>query len=86
MVGLGAIARKLFGSANDRRIKGYHPIVAAINALEEEISQLSDEELRNKTAEFKKTTGRGYQAQRSSGASLCHRTRGRQTHARSAPL
>ncbi|TLP42603.1 preprotein translocase subunit SecA [Cohaesibacter sp. CAU 1516] len=54
MVGLGAIARKLFGSANDRRIKGYHPIVAAINALEEEISQLSDEELRNKTAEFKK--------------------------------
>ena len=59
MVGLGAIARKLFGSANDRRIKGYHPIVAAINALEEEISQLSDEELRNKTAEFKKQLEEG---------------------------
>ena len=31
---LGAVARKLFGSANDRRIRGYQPRVAAINALE----------------------------------------------------
>ena len=59
MVGLGAIARKLFGTANDRRIKGYRPTVAAINALEEEYSQLSDEELRNKTAEFKKQLEEG---------------------------
>jgi preprotein translocase subunit SecA len=36
MAGLGAIARKLFGTANDRRIKGYRPTVAAINALEDE--------------------------------------------------
>ena len=33
MVSLGGIARKLFGSSNDRRIKGHHPRVAAINAL-----------------------------------------------------
>ncbi len=30
---LGAVARKLFGSANDRRIRGYQPRVDAINAL-----------------------------------------------------
>ncbi|SNZ20793.1 preprotein translocase subunit SecA [Cohaesibacter gelatinilyticus] len=59
MVGLGAIARKLFGTANDRRIKGYRPKVAAINALEEEYSKLSDEELRNKTAEFRQQLADG---------------------------
>ena len=31
---IGALARKLFGSANDRRVKGYQPRVDAINALE----------------------------------------------------
>ncbi|MCV6547352.1 MAG: preprotein translocase subunit SecA [Cohaesibacter sp.] len=59
MVGLGAIARKLFGTANDRRIKGYRPIVAAINALEDEYSKLSDEELKNKTAEFRQQLADG---------------------------
>ncbi|MCV6574840.1 MAG: preprotein translocase subunit SecA [Cohaesibacter sp.] len=59
MVGLGAIARKLFGTANDRRIKGYRPIVAAINALEDEYSKLSDDELKNKTAEFRQQLADG---------------------------
>ncbi|WP_373236589.1 preprotein translocase subunit SecA [Cohaesibacter celericrescens] len=63
MVGLGAIARKLFGTANDRRIKGYRPTVAAINALEEEYSQLSDEALRNKTVEFRQQIAEGTKAQ-----------------------
>jgi preprotein translocase subunit SecA len=53
MVGLGSLARKLFGSANDRRIKGYRPRVAAINALEPELQKLSDDELRARTAEFR---------------------------------
>ncbi|MBL4784312.1 MAG: preprotein translocase subunit SecA [Cohaesibacteraceae bacterium] len=53
MVGLGAIARKFFGSANDRRIKGFHPNVEAINALEADMEKLSDEELRGKTDEFR---------------------------------
>ena len=56
---LGAVARKLFGSANDRRIKGYQPRVQAINALEPELSKLSDEELRARTAEFKKQLAEG---------------------------
>ena len=35
---LGARARKIFGSANDRRLKTYAPKVAAINALEAEVA------------------------------------------------
>jgi preprotein translocase subunit SecA len=50
---IGALARKLFGSANDRRIKSYQPRVNAINALEAEIAKLSDEALRARTTEFK---------------------------------
>ena len=56
---LGAVARKLFGSANDRRIKGYQPRVQEINALEPELSKLSDDELRARTAEFKKQLAEG---------------------------
>jgi preprotein translocase subunit SecA len=50
---IGALARKFFGSANDRRIKGYQPRVDAINALEPEIAALSDEALKARTAEFR---------------------------------
>ena len=49
----GALARKIFGSANDRRLKGYAPKVAAINALEAEVAALSDEALRARTDEFR---------------------------------
>ncbi len=53
MVSLGGIARKLFGSSNDRRIKSYRPDVAAIGALEDSMKALSDAELAGKTADFK---------------------------------
>jgi preprotein translocase subunit SecA len=53
MVSVGAIARKLFGSSNDRRVKGYRPRVQAVNALEAEMTALSDEALRAKTEEFR---------------------------------
>ncbi|AQS42201.1 MAG: Protein translocase subunit SecA [Candidatus Tokpelaia hoelldobleri] len=53
MVSLGGLARKLFGSSHDRRVKGLRPRVAQINALEPEIAALSDQELQNKTAEFR---------------------------------
>jgi preprotein translocase subunit SecA len=59
MVGLGALARKLFGTPNDRRMKGYGPKVAAINALEPEVSALTDEQLRARTEEFKKQLAEG---------------------------
>ncbi|GAA0239374.1 Protein translocase subunit SecA [Methylorubrum aminovorans] len=50
---LGALAKKIFGSSNDRRVKGFRPRVAAINALEPEISALSDEQLRARTQAFR---------------------------------
>lgn len=56
---LGAIAKKLFGSSNDRRVKGYGPRVAAINALEAEVSALSDEALQARTAEFRQQLADG---------------------------
>ena len=56
---IGAVARKLFGSANDRRIRAYRPRVDAINALEKELEQLSDEALRARTEEFKKQLAEG---------------------------
>lgn len=49
-----SFTRKLFGSANDRRIKKLQPRVEAINALEPEFESLTDAELVAKTDEFKK--------------------------------
>jgi len=56
---IGAVARKLFGSSNDRRIRAYRPQVAAINALEADLEQLSDEALRARTDAFKKQLAEG---------------------------
>ena len=56
---IGAIARKLFGSSNERRIKSYLPRVAEINALESELEPLSDEELRARTETFKQQVAAG---------------------------
>jgi len=50
---LGALAKKIFGSSNDRRLKTYRPKVAAINALEPQLAALSDEELRARTDAFR---------------------------------
>ncbi|HEY0442077.1 MAG TPA: preprotein translocase subunit SecA [Xanthobacteraceae bacterium] len=50
---IAGLARKFFGSANDRRIRAYQPQVAAINALEPELAALSDEALRARTEEFR---------------------------------
>jgi len=56
---LGALAKKIFGSANDRRLKTYAPKVKAINALEPEIAALSDEELRARTQAFREQLENG---------------------------
>ncbi|GAB1718098.1 MAG: protein translocase subunit secA [Nitrobacter sp.] len=56
---IGALARKFFGSANDRRVKGYQSRVKAINALEPEIAALSDEALRARTDEFRQQLANG---------------------------
>ena len=55
----GGIARKVFGSSNDRQIKTLRPQVSAINALESEMQALSDEALKGKTEEFRKALADG---------------------------
>src|SRR6201985_1799875 len=55
----GAVARKLFGSSNDRRVRKYQPRVDEINALEPELVKLTDEQLRGRTEEFKKQIAEG---------------------------
>jgi preprotein translocase subunit SecA len=56
---IGALARKFFGSANDRRLRAYYPLVDAINALEPELEKLSDEQLRARTDEFRRQIAEG---------------------------
>ena len=53
------IAKKFFGSVNDRVVKSLLPEVEKINAFEVQISALSDEELKAKTDEFKNRLAKG---------------------------
>jgi preprotein translocase subunit SecA len=53
MLSFGALASKVFGSSNDRKLKKYPPLVAKINALEPEVAALSDDELRARTETFR---------------------------------
>ena len=84
MVSLGGIARKIFGSSNDRRIKSLRPRAAEITALEPEISRLTDAELRAKTAEFRAAAGRRRDPRQPAGPGLRGGSRGRQARARPA--
>ncbi len=59
MLGLGTLARKVFGTPNDRKVKSVRPIVARINALEPEFAALSDDGIKAKTAEFKARVEKG---------------------------
>ncbi|MGO9458644.1 MAG: preprotein translocase subunit SecA [Rhodomicrobium sp.] len=59
MVSLGALATKIFGSSNDRRLKSFNAGVPAINALEPKFEALSGEELRAKTVEFRQRLANG---------------------------
>ncbi|MBR9841551.1 MAG: preprotein translocase subunit SecA [Rhodobacteraceae bacterium] len=52
MLGIGKLAKKVFGTPNDRKIKATRPLVEKINALEPEFEKLSDDEIIAKTREF----------------------------------
>ncbi|MFN7186149.1 MAG: preprotein translocase subunit SecA [Alphaproteobacteria bacterium] len=56
---IGGIAKKIFGSANERLIRSLEREVAAINALEPSMVALSDDELRAKTTEFRAELAKG---------------------------
>jgi preprotein translocase subunit SecA len=53
MLSFGALASKVFGSSNDRKLKKYPSLVAAINKLEPEVAALANEELRARTDAFR---------------------------------
>ena len=59
MLGMGSLARKVFGTPNDRKVKSVRPIVAQINALEPEFQALTDEGIIAKTHEFQKRVQEG---------------------------
>ena len=56
---LGKIARKIFGSANDRFVKKQYKIVQQINDLEPNFIKLSDDELKAKTDEYRERLKKG---------------------------
>jgi preprotein translocase subunit SecA len=56
---ISGLLKKIFGSRNDRLVRQYMSTVRKINALEAEVSALSDEALRGKTAEFKQRVASG---------------------------
>ncbi len=56
---ISGLLKKIFGSRNDRLVRQYLQTVRKINALEPEISALSDDALRGKTAEFRQRVANG---------------------------
>jgi len=56
---ISSLLKKVFGSRNDRLVKKYAQTVRAINALEPQFQQLSDEALRAKTQEYKDRVAKG---------------------------
>jgi len=59
MLGLGTIAKKVFGTPNDRKIKAARPLVEKINALEPEFQSLIDEGLTAKTNDLRDRANAG---------------------------
>ncbi len=56
---IGTLAKKVFGTKNDRELKRMGKLVAQINGFESTIKALSDDELKAKTAEFKQRYVKG---------------------------
>ena len=56
---ISSLFAKLFGTANDRRVRGLRPIIARINAFEPAMQALSDFELGAKTLEFREQLAKG---------------------------
>ena len=59
MLGLGGLAKKVFGTTNDRIVKSSMKTVQAVNALEPDFEALSDEALKAKTPEFRERLAKG---------------------------
>ncbi|MEM8572506.1 MAG: preprotein translocase subunit SecA [Pseudomonadota bacterium] len=59
MLGLGSIAKKVFGTPNDRKVKATRSTIERINRLEPDFTALTDEEIARKTIEFKERYAQG---------------------------
>ncbi len=59
MLGIGTVAKKVFGTPNDRKVKSIRPLVAKINALEPEFESLSDDEIKRRTHALAKRAQEG---------------------------
>ncbi|MEM1362300.1 MAG: preprotein translocase subunit SecA [Pseudomonadota bacterium] len=59
MLGLGTLSKKVFGTPNDRKVKGVRGIVSQINELESEYQALDDEGIKAKTAELQSRAQNG---------------------------
>ncbi|MCI4665120.1 MAG: preprotein translocase subunit SecA [Neomegalonema sp.] len=59
MLGIGALAKRIFGTENDRKIKPFWTTVEKINALEPEMQSLTDEEMAAKTPAFRERLAKG---------------------------
>ncbi len=56
---ISSLVKKIFGSKNERELKRLWPLVATINSLEASLATLTDEQLRDKTFEFKERHSKG---------------------------
>jgi len=56
---INSILKKIFGSRNDRLLRKYSHAVTAINALEPQVQQLSDADLRARTDSLRQRAGAG---------------------------
>ena len=54
-----AVAKSIFGSANDRYVRGLGKYVDAVNAFEPNIQALTDEELKGQTEKFRQRLANG---------------------------
>ncbi len=59
MLGFSAVAKRVFGSLNERQLRKLQPYVEAVNGLEPEWEQLSDQDLLAKTNEFRQRCANG---------------------------
>ena len=59
MLGFGGLAKRLFGTSNERLVKSFQGKVETINALEPQMEALSDEELKAQTQRFKERLEKG---------------------------
>ena len=68
------VLAKIFGTSNEREVKRIRPLVDQVNALEPQVQQLSDEQLRAKTDEFRQRIRERLQGIEDQAARLTART------------